>query len=114
MANLWIEPESREQPPATDAEHELLHETQIGASAVELARDTPVRGIVRDIVAVEQVKPHPPDLHLPGAQPDRMTRQIELQSQPVTVRPTQRHHRQLPRIVVRVHRLLPTIRVDDL
>ena len=73
-----LEPERREQPPAADAEHELLHEAQIGAAAVELARDAAVRGIVRRVVAVEQVELHPSDLHLPGAQPDGVARQIEL------------------------------------
>src|SRR3954451_13375566 len=77
MANLWLESECGEQAPTSDAEHELLHEAQIGAASIELARDAAIGGIVSHVVTVEQVEPHPPDLHLPGAQPDGMAGQIE-------------------------------------
>ena len=39
-----LEPEFGEQPPTSDAEHELLHQAEIGAAPVELARDAAIDG----------------------------------------------------------------------
>ena len=73
-----------------------------------------MRGKVRRVVAVEQVELHPADLDLPGAQPDRVAGQRDLQPQPLAVRLAQRRDRQLPGVVVREERLLRSVPVDHL
>ena len=67
-------PSAPQQAPAADAEDDLLRQAQLRSAAVELAGDAAVGRRVGGIVAVEQVERHAPDLHLPGAQPDRAAR----------------------------------------
>ena len=67
-------------------------------------------GKLAGVVAVEQVQLDPTDLHLPGAQPDRVTRQGDLQPQPFAVGFAQGGDRQLPGVVVGIERLLRPVR----
>ncbi len=106
--------EGREQPPATDAEDQLLFEAQLRATAVELAGNAAMGGVIRGVIAVEQVEFDATDLHLPGAQPDRVTRQGDLQTQPLAARRAQGCDRQLSGIVVGIEGLLRAILVDHL
>src|ERR1035441_8674163 len=69
---------------------------------------------VSRVIAVQQVKLHPADLDLPRAQPDRVTRQGDLQSQPLAVRLAQRRDRQLSGIVIRIKSLLRSVLVNPL
>ena len=55
-----------------------------------------------------------PDLHLPGAQPDGVAGQRDLQPQPLAIGFAQRRDGQLPGIVVWVQRLLRAVAVDRL
>ena len=71
-------------------------------------------GEVRRVVAVEQIELYPADLDLPGAQPDRVTRQGDLQPQPLTVRLTYRRDGQLSGIVIGEEGLLRSVLVDYL
>ena len=73
-----------------------------------------MRRKVRRVIAVEQVKLHPTHLHLPRAQPDRVTRQGNLQPQPFAVRLAQRRNWQLSGIVIRVKSLLRSVLVNHL
>src|SRR6185312_11611949 len=100
VTDFGLDAESGEQPPSADPKYQLLHEAQIRPAAVELAGNPAVRWKVRRIVAVQQVELQSADLNLPGAQPDRVTRQVELQPQPLAVRGAQRSNRQLSGIVV--------------
>jgi hypothetical protein len=86
VAHFRLEAECGEQAPAADAEHQLLHETQVGITAIQGTRDAAVRREVRCIIAVEQIEPRASDLNLPGPQPDRVARHIEPQPQPLPVR----------------------------
>ena len=69
---------------------------------------------VRCVIAVQQIKLHSADLNLPGAQPDRVTGQRDLQPQPLAVGLAQRRNRQLPGVVIRIKGLLRSVFVDYL
>src|SRR5512142_332208 len=69
---------------------------------------------VRNVIAVEQVKAHPADLDLPGAQPDRITGQVELQPQPFSIRFAQWRYGQLAGVVIGKKGLLRTVLVEHL
>ncbi len=114
MTDFRLDAECGKQPPSADPKYQLLHQAQIGPAAVKLAGNPAVRRVVCRIVAVQQVKLHPPDLNLPGTQPDRVTRQVELQPQPLPVRAAQRRDRQLSWIVVGEEGLLRSVLVDRL
>ncbi|MBS1136999.1 MAG: hypothetical protein H6R11_953 [Proteobacteria bacterium] len=73
-----------------------------------------MRGVIRCVIAVQEVKLHATDLNLPGAQPDRVPRQGDLQPQPFAVRLAQRRDRQLSGVVVREERLLCAVLIDHL
>ena len=75
MADFRLNAERGEQPPPADPENELLHEAQVRPAAVKLAGNASIRRKVRRVIAVQQVKLHSADLHLPGTQPYRVTRQ---------------------------------------
>ena len=96
----WI-PSARKQPPSADPEQHFLLEAQLRPAPVELAGNSSVSGEVRRVVAVQQVELHPTDLDLPGAQPDRVTGQGDLQPQPLAIRLAQGRDRQLSGIVIR-------------
>ena len=103
-----------EQPPAANPEEQFLLEAQFRPAPIKLARDPAMRRKVRRVIAVQQVKFDSTDLDLPGAQPDRVTRQRDLQPQPLSVRLTQRRDRQLSGIVIRIERLLRSVLVNHL
>ena len=71
-------------------------------------------GVIRRVVAVEQVQLHASHLNLPGTQPDRVTGQGDFESQPLTIRFAQRCDRQMSGLVIRKERLLRAILVDQL
>ena len=106
VTDLGLQAERAEQAPSADPEQQFLLQAQLRAAAVELAGDAAMRGIIRGVVAVEQIELHATDLNLPGAQPDRISRQRDFQPQPFAVWLAQRSNRQLPGIVVRKKRLL--------
>ena len=78
--------ERPQQAPAADAEHHFLHEAQLRAAAVQFAGDAAIRGKVGGVVGIEQIQLRAADLHLPGADPDWITRQRISQPQPFAVR----------------------------
>ena len=114
MADLRVDAERAEQPPSADPEEQFLLEAQLRPAAIQLAGDPPMSGGVRRVIAVQQVQLHPADLDLPGAQPDRVTRQRELQPQPLPVGLAQRRDRQLSGIVIWEEGPLVSTLVDDL
>ena len=86
VTHLRFDPERAEQPPSADPEQDFLLEAQFGAAAIEFAGDPPMCGKIRRIITIEEVKLHSADLNLPGAQPDRISRQRDFQPQPLPVR----------------------------
>src|SRR5580658_49889 len=71
-------------------------------------------GKICRVVAVQEIKLHPTYLNLPGSQPNRITGQGYLQTQPLAIGLAQRRDRQLPRVVIGIKRLLRPIFVNDL
>ena len=114
VTDLRLHPERAEQPPSADPEQQFLLEAQLRPAAIQLAGNPSMSGKVRRVIAVQQVKLHPAHLNLPGAQPDRVSGQRDLQPQPLAVRLAQRRDRQLSGIVVRVEGLLLSVLVDHL
>ena len=55
MADLRLDAERSQYPPAADAEDELLLQPHLRATTVELAGDASVDGAVQEVVRVEQV-----------------------------------------------------------
>ena len=114
VTHFRVDAKGVQQAPAADAEENFLLQAQLRPAAVQFAGKSAVHGEIRRVVAIEQVKLHPADLHLPGAQPDRVTGQVDLQPQPFAVRVAQRRDRQLSGVVVRVEGLLRSILVNHL
>ena len=114
VTDLRLNPQRAEQPPSADPEQQFLLEAEFRAAAVELAGDPSMRGDVRRVIAVQQVELHSADLDLPGAQPDRVSGQRDLQPQPLPIRLAQRRDRQLSGIVIRKEGLLRSVFIDHL
>ena len=114
VTDFRLEAERAEQPPSADPEQQFLLEAQLRPASIELAGNSSMDGEVRRVIAVQQVKLHSTDLHLPCAQPDRITRQRDLQPQPLAVRLAHRRDRQLSGIVIRVKSLLRSVFIDHL
>jgi hypothetical protein len=85
VTDLRLDPERAEQPPSADPEEQLLLEAQLRPASIELAGDSPMNREVRGVIAVQKVELHSSDLNLPRPQPDRVTRQRDLQPQPLSV-----------------------------
>src|SRR5271166_6266287 len=71
-------------------------------------------GEIRRVITIEEIQLYSTDLDLPGAQPDRVTRQRDLQPQPLPIRLAQWSDRQLSGIVVRIKSLLRSLPIDHL
>jgi hypothetical protein len=71
-------------------------------------------GEVRRVIAVQKVEGDATDSHLPGAQPNRVAGQRDIQPQPLAVWAAHRRDRQLSGIVVRIERLLRSSVIDHL
>src|SRR5947207_15719569 len=95
MTDFRLDADCGEQPPSADPKDQLLHETQFRRASVKLAGNPSVRRVVRRIVAVPQVKLRSAHLDLPGAQPDRMARQLAQSAHPFPVPLAQRPAREL-------------------
>ena len=87
MTYFRSEAERGQQSPAADAEQQFLLQAQFGSAAIQFAGDSAMRRKVRRVIAVQQVQLDSSDLDLPGAQPDRVTRQGDFQAQPLAVLP---------------------------
>jgi hypothetical protein len=114
MADLGLEPEHAQQPPAPDPQQELLLQSQLRSTPVQLAGDAADGGRVRRVVAVEEIEDDPTDPDLPGAKPDLVARQLDREAKQVAALGPHRGDRQLVGIVVRVERLLAAIGGDHL
>ena len=114
MTDFRLDAKRTKQSPAADSEQQFLLEAQLRSAAIQLAGNPAMRGEVRRVVAVQQVKLYSADLNLPGAQPDRVTGQGDLQPQPLAVRLAQRRDRQLSGVVIRKEGLLRAVLVDHL
>ena len=114
MAHIGAQIQGIEQAPAADAEHDLLLQPKLGAAAIELAGDATACGVIRNVIAVEQVQLQAADPDLPGAQPEPVAGHADLQAQPFALRRAHRSDRQLARIVVRVEGLLRALLIDQL
>ena len=86
MTDLWLKAKCAKQPPSANPEQQFLLEAQFRPAAVEFAGNSPMSGKVCRVIAVQQIKLHSADLNLPGAQPDRVAGQSNLQAQPLSVR----------------------------
>ena len=114
VTDFRLDAERREQSPSTDPQQQFLLQAQLRPTAVQLAGDAAMGGVIRRVIAVQQVEFHATDPDLPGAQPDRVTGQRNLQPQPLAICMAQRRDRQLPGVVVRVKGLLRAILVEHL
>ena len=114
MTDFRLDAQRTKQPPSADPEEQFLLEAQLRPAAIQLAGNPPMNGVVCRVIAVQQVELHSADLDLPGAQPDRVSGQRDLQPQPLPVCLAQRRDRQLSGIVVWVEGLLLSISVDHL
>ena len=68
---LDAERASNRHPPIPSTS--LLFQPQLRPAPVQLAGNPSMSGVIRRVIAVQQVKLHSADLDLPGAQPDRVT-----------------------------------------
>ena len=114
VTDFRLDAECGEQPPAANPKQHFLQEAQLRSAAIQLAGNPAVSGEVRRVIAVQQVKLHPTNLNLPGAQPNRVARQGDLQPQPLSVRLAQRRDRQLSGVVIRIKSLLRSVLVNHL
>ena len=73
-----------------------------------------LRRNIRRVVCVQQIQFCPAYLHLPGANPELRTREVDRQTQPFPVCLTQGLDRQLTRIIEWIKGLLLPLRVDFL
>ena len=74
VTDFRFDSERAEQPPSANSEQQFLLEAEFGAAAIQFAGDATISRKVRRIIAVQQIKLHPANLYLPGAQPHRVTR----------------------------------------
>ena len=86
MTDFRLNAKRSKQPPSANPEQHSCFRRNSGPASVQLAGNPSMRGKIRRVIAVQQVKLHPADLDLPGAQPDRITGQSDLQPQPLPVR----------------------------
>src|ERR1039458_6751171 len=114
VTDFRLDAQRAEQPPSANPEQQFLYEAQLRAASIELAGNPSMSGKVCRVITIQQVKLHSADLGLPGAQPDRVSRQRDLQPQPLAVWLPQGRDRQLSGIVVRVKSLLLSVLVDHL
>lgn len=90
VTDFRLEAQCIKQSPSTDPEQQFLFETQLRPAPIKFAGGPAIRGKVRRVIAVQQVKLHSAYLDLQRAQPDRVAGQGDIQSQPLAVRVTQR------------------------
>ena len=114
VADLRLQSERAQQPPSADPEQHFLLQSQLRPAAIQLARDAAMSGKVGGVVAIQQVEFDPAHLDLPGAQPDRVSGQCNLEPQPFAIWLTQGRDGQLSGIVEWEQRLLFAILVDHL
>ena len=112
VTDFRIDAQRVQQPPSANAQEHLLHQAQFRPAPIQFAGDPAMSGKVRRVIAVQEIKFHSPDLDLPGAHPDRITGQGDLQPQPLAVRLTHRRDRQLSGVVVGVESLLRPVLVN--
>src|SRR5579862_9414266 len=101
MTDFRLDTKRTKQSPPTDPEEQFLLEAQFRPAAIQFTGDSAMGREVRRVVAVQQVELHSADLDLPGAQPDRVTGQGDLEPQPLAVRFAYRRDRQLSGVVIR-------------
>src|SRR5208283_3741431 len=87
---------------------------QFRPAPIKLACDASMNGRVRSVIAVQQVELDSANLYLPCTQPDRVSRQHDLQPQPLAVRFTQGRDWQLSGVVIWVESLLRSVPVEHL
>ena len=74
VTDFRLETKGTEQPPPAEAEHQLLLQPQLRTAPVQLTGNAAMRGVIRCVIAIQQVQLDAADLDLPGAQPDRVAR----------------------------------------
>jgi hypothetical protein len=114
MTHLRIQAEPAQQPPAADTQNEFLSDAGFRAAAVQLRGNPAHRWRIGRIVAVEQIKPQPTDLRLPGPHPNRIAGKRQLEADPLPLRIPGRSNGQLPGIVDRIQRFLGTVGCEHL
>ena len=73
VADFRLDAERREQSPSANPERHLLFEAQLRTASVKLTGNASMCGVIRCIIAVQQVQLYATDLNLPDAQPDRVS-----------------------------------------
>ncbi len=114
MAHLDRQVEGFDEPPAADAQDDLLHQAHLLPAAVELAGDAAVDGTVQRIVAVEQVEDHPPDLRLPDPAAHGPPRQLDRHPEPGAGGRLDGQNGKGGGVVEGIGLLLPAGRIEDL
>ncbi len=114
VKHIGLQPGGFEQPPAADAQHQLLAQTHFVVAAVEFAGDQSRDGRVGRVVGVQQEQAVAADPGLPAAQPDLHAGQLDRETQCCSAGVEQRFDGHLPGVIDRVECLLATIRADAL
>ena len=99
VADLHIDSQLLQQPPAADAQHQFLEQTLLLAGRVEVGRYASIPGAVERVIAVEQVQVHLSHAGVPDSQVERSPRQFQSHAGPAAVRIEDRRHRQASWIV---------------
>ena len=99
MADLGLQAQLAQHPPAADAQDDLLLQPHLRTAAVELAGDAPVGGTVDRVVGIEQVERDPAGLDLPDPEADHAAGELQGYADPFTVVVAQWHDGQLAGIV---------------
>ena len=86
VTDFRLDAQRAEQSPAANPEKHFLLEAQLRPAPIQFAGDPSMNGNVRRVIAIQQVELDSTGLDLPGAQPDRVTWQGDLQAQPFAVR----------------------------
>src|SRR5580698_1378445 len=114
MADLGLQSQGSQEPPASNPEDQLLFQTQLRTASVQFSRNAAEGREVCGIVGIEQIQSGPAHLYLPDSDPQLEARQIDGQAQPFAVWLAHRSNRKLAGIIEWVQGLLVTLCINFL
>jgi hypothetical protein len=91
-----------------------LFQPHLGITAVQLARYSAMSGGISKVIRVQEKEFRPADEHLPATQPDHRTRELNLNTQPLSICTPKRLNGHLPWIVHRIECALIAISIEVL
>src|SRR5580698_4831607 len=114
MADLGLQSQGSQEPPASNPEDQLLFQTQLRTTSVQFCRNAAEGRKVCGIVGIEQIQFDPAHLYLPDSDPQLTAWHSDGQAQPFPVWFAHRSNRQLARIVEWVQSLLVALCINFL